>query len=149
MNESLRALRAAPSTLLDLLGRLEKAGRLDHPREPGKWTPRQIAAHLSDVEAIQTVRVMAMLAQDRPTMMGFNADDWAAAGGYASRDVQMSARSFVAARERNLELWRGLSPDQLERRGIHPTRGEFTLGTWLDFVSNHDANHLAQLEASL
>lgn len=149
MNESLSALAAAPTTLLDVLGRLEKVLKLDHPREVGKWTPRQIAAHLADVEAVQTVRVLAMLEQDNPPMLSFNADDWAVAGAYQTRDVQRSARGFVAARERNLELWRTLTPDQLERRGTHPSRGEFTVGAWLAFIVKHDANHLAQLEASL
>jgi DinB superfamily len=149
MNETLNALSATPEKILDLLNRLEKAGKLDLPREPGKWTPRQILAHLADVEAVQTVRVMAMLAQDNPVMLGFNADDWAAAGRYATRAAERSARSFIADRERNLELWSTLSSDQLERKGTHPSRGEFTVGAWLGFVSKHDANHLAQLEASL
>ena len=149
MNDILNALAAAPDKLNDLLRRLETAQKLDHSREPGKWTPRQILAHLADVEAVQTVRVMAMLAQDKPLMLGFSADDWAAAGRYAVRDPQQSARLFVAARERNLELWGALTPDQLERKGTHPTRGEFTVGAWLGFVARHDANHLAQLEASL
>jgi hypothetical protein len=149
MNDTLHALSATPEKLLDLHKRLEKVGKLDHPREPGKWTPRQILAHLADVEAVQTVRVMAMLAQDNPPMLGFNADEWAAAGRYAIRTAERSVRSFAAARERNLELWVPLTVDQLERKGTHPTRGEFTVGGWLEFVSRHDANHLAQLEASL
>ena len=148
MEDTLKALASANTALLDVLGRLEKAGKLEHAREPGKWTPRQIAAHLADVESVQTVRVLAMLAQDNPPMLAFNADDWAAAGAYATRDVQHSARAFVAARERNLELWRALTPAQLERRGTHPSRGEFTVGAWLGFIVKHDANHLAQLEAS-
>jgi DinB superfamily len=149
MNDTLNALSSTPEKMLDLLNQLEKAGKLDLPREPGKWTPRQILAHLADVEAVQTVRVLAMLAQDNPPMLGFNADDWAAAGKYASRDVQKSAQTFGVARVRNLELWSTLSPDQLERKGTHPSRGEFTVGAWLGFVAKHDANHLAQLEASL
>jgi DinB superfamily len=149
MNETLNALSETPEKMLDLLGRLENTGKLDHPREPGKWTPRQILAHLADVEAVQTVRVMAMLAQDNPPMLGFNADDWAATGRYAGRDARQSAQTFGASRARNLELWGTLSNDQQERKGTHPTRGEFTVGAWLGFVAKHDANHLAQLEASL
>ncbi len=149
MDETLNALSATPEKILDLLDRLEKASKLDLPREPGKWTPRQILAHLADVEAVQTVRVMAMLAQDNPVMLGFNADDWAAAGRYASRDPRQSAQVFAGARAHNLELWAALSPDQLGRKGTHPSRGEFTVGAWLGFVAKHDLNHLAQLEASL
>ena len=149
MLETINALSSTPAALHDLIERLEVANKLESPREPGKWTPQQIVAHLADVEAVQTVRVMAMLSQDKPTMLGFNADDWAAAGRYASRDVHQSVRAFTALRERNLELWCALTPAQLVRLGTHPTRGEFTVEAWLGFVARHDANHLAQLQGSL
>jgi hypothetical protein len=83
MLETPNALSSTPATLHNLIERLGNAGKLESPREPGKWTPQQIMAHLADVEAVQTVRVMAMLAMlahDRPVMLGFNADDWVAAG---------------------------------------------------------------------
>jgi hypothetical protein len=57
-------------------------------------------------------------------------------------------RTFTALRERNLQLRQTLTPAQLERKGTHPTRGEFTLEAWLGFVARHDANHLAQLKES-
>ena len=148
MTDTLNALAGMPASLSKLIEDLEQARKLEQPREPGKWTPQQIVAHLSDVEAIQMVRIMAMLAQDNPTMLGFSADDWAAAGRYAHRSVPESLRAFTALRTRNLELWRNLTPDQLGRKGTHPTRGEFTIAEWLGFVVRHDANHLAQLEAS-
>jgi hypothetical protein len=133
----------------DLIERLGNAGKLESPRETGKWTPQEIVAHLADVEAVQTVRVMAMLALGRPVMLGFNADDWVAAGRYASRDAHQSVRTFTALRERKLQLWRTLTPAQLARLGAHPTRGEFTVEAWLGFVARHDAKHLAQLNQSL
>ena len=82
-------------------------------------------------------------------MLGFNADDWAVAGAYNTRDAHQSLQTFSALRERNLGLWRALTLAQLERKGTHPTRGEFTVEAWLGFVARHDANHLVQLEGSL
>ncbi len=149
VNEILRSLGSTPARLEGLEGQLVNAVRVDSPRAPGKWSPRQILAHLSDVESVQRVRVMAMLSEDHPVMLGFNADSWAAAGAYDKRDTSSSLAAYTALRASNLELWSALSSQQLERRGTHPTRGEFSVQQWLGFVAQHDLNHLAQLEASL
>lgn len=149
MDETLQSLTATSALLEAAVTQLIAHSKLDTPRAPGKWSPRQIFAHLSDVEAVQRVRVMAMLGEDRPVMLGFNADSWAAAGEYAKRDARSSVATFRALRTSNLELWGALTPDQLERRGTHPTRGEFSVAEWLGFVAKHDLNHLSQLEASL
>ena len=149
MNETLEALSDTPAQLEAILVRLESQARLDTPRAAGKWTPRQILAHLTDVEAMQRVRVMAMLSEDESVMAAFNADLWAAAGEYSQRDPRSSVHTFKALRVNHLELWGSLTGQQLERRGTHPTRGEFSVAQWLGFVARHDLNHLAQLEASL
>jgi DinB superfamily len=149
MNETVQALTQTLSKLETITAQLEAQGKLDAPREVGKWTPRQILAHLADVESVQTIRVLAMLSEDTPRMVGFHADTWAEAGAYATRNAQGSLKTFSALRQHNLELWGMLTDAQLERRGVHPTRGEFSIGEWLGFVARHDANHMAQLETSL
>jgi uncharacterized damage-inducible protein DinB len=149
MNETLQALEATPAQFEAVFNELEQQGALDAPREPGKWSPRFILAHLADVEALQRARVMAMLSEDNARMVGFNADLWAAGGEYGRSDPRSSLTAFSALRRNNLELWGRLTDAQLERRGTHPTRGEFSVREWLVFVAKHDANHLAQLEGSL
>lgn len=149
VNETLRLLDATPALLETLIEQLEAQTKLDAPRAPGKWSPRQILAHLADVEVIQRVRVITMLTDDKPVMLAFNADSWAAAGEYVKRDVRSSLTTFQTLRTSNLELWRSLTAQQLERRGTHPTRGEFSIAQWLGFVAKHDLNHLTQLELSL
>ena len=149
MIETLQNLSSTPSRLEAIQHQLGAQTRLDSPRALGKWTPRQILAHLTDVESVQRVRVMAMLCEDKPVMLGFDADAWAAAGEYTKRDPRSSLNTFSLMRTSNLELWGALTQQQLERRGTHPTRGEFSIAEWLGFVARHDINHLTQLEASL
>ena len=46
--------------------------------------------------------------------------------------------------------WRTLSPTELERRGLHPSRGELTVATMPDrFIVGHLADHVRQLEEIL
>ena len=148
-SDTLERLAAAPVELQGLLARLEGAGGVDRPRAPGKWSPRQILAHLADVESVQCVRVMGMLASENPELVAFDADEWAAAGRYASRDAGASAAASAAARSRLVELARSLDDAALSRPGTHPRCGAFTVGSWLEFIVWHDENHLGQLRESL
>ena len=149
MTETLTILTNTPSQLEQVVRQLEAQGKLETARAAGKWTPREILAHLADVEALQRLRVMAMLSEDNPAMIALNPDAWAVAGEYSKRDARSSLAAFNALRISNLELWAGLSESQLERRGTHPTRGEFSIQQWLAFVARHDTSHLTQLEASV
>ena len=149
MQDTLDQLAQGPKQLLDVLSRLEQMGRLDHPRAPGKWTPRQIAVHLADVETLQTGRYMTFLSEDNGKLTALNPDAWADAGRYATRDALKSAQAFALMRERNLELLRTVTADGWARKATHPIRGEFVFADWVKFVANHDRNHLAQLEEGL
>jgi hypothetical protein len=149
MSETLAALSDTPQELRDLVAALEQSKLLDAPRAPGKWSPRQILAHLADVETLQNVRMLGVLAAPETPMLAFDADAWAASGQYEQRDAAQSLAVFCALRERNLELWKALTPTQLQTTALHPKRGAFALQDWLAFVVMHDAGHVAQLRQSL
>jgi hypothetical protein len=123
--------------------------RIDHPREPGKWTPRQIIHHLTDYESLNYVRFYQMLIWDSPTLVMMDPDRMVEAGHYRDRKLENAISTFANQRQRTLELLRGLQPDQLVRTSIHQTLGEHDLCWWVERVAWHDGNHLAQLEASL
>ncbi len=149
MKETLELLAEDNHNIQETIIQLNDLELLDQAREPGKWTPRQIIAHLCDVETIQNIRIMEMLTKDKPSMVAFSADDWASAGDYAKRDPMLAAQTFAALRKRNLELWSDLTVEQNARQATHPTRGVFSIAEWLAFIAKHDANHLAQLQATL
>ena len=48
----LESLSSAPDRLEKVVLELEKAGKLNHPREAGKWTPMQVLSHLADLESL-------------------------------------------------------------------------------------------------
>jgi hypothetical protein len=149
MSSPLPILRATPDHLHLLYRRLREAKRLDARRAPGAWSATEILLHLADVEALQKIRVMAMLTEDNPSFFTFDQDAWAQHGHYHSRNPLRAVQLFVQLREHNLELWERLTPEQLARPGQHPKRGPCTVESWLRFISNHDQNHLDQLAASL
>ena len=111
---------------------------------PGKWTGKQILAHLADAEVGVGFRVRQALAEDNHRIQPFDEGAWARR--YESVDHEVALASFLALRRWNLELIRPLGPRDLDREAFHPERGPETLGTIIRLLAGHDLNHLAQLE---
>ena len=59
------------------------------PEAPGKWAIRDVMAHLADSELVGGVRLRMVLAQDRPTIIGYDQDLWADRLGYRDVDDEM------------------------------------------------------------
>ncbi len=148
MTETLTALATAANQFQAEFSRLEQIQHLDTPRAEGKWSPRFIFHHIADIESLQAVRLLAMLCQDNAIIMPAQQELYASNTHYTTRDPSQSIAAFVALRQRNVQLLSSLSSNQLERKGTHPIRGEFSIAAWAAFMVKHDANHLEQLRAS-
>lgn len=126
-----------------LARRLGDAG-LSRSYGPGKWTGKQVLAHLADAEVGIGFRVRQVLAEDHHRIQPFDESAWARR--YVDVDHQAALTSFLALRRWNLALFRSLGPADLAREAFHPERGPETLGTIVRLLAGHDLNHLAQLE---
>ncbi|MGH9483386.1 MAG: DinB family protein, partial [Terriglobales bacterium] len=56
---------AATAGQLDALLRTLGPDRVERPRAPGKWSPREIACHLADCEIVFSYRLRQALAEAR------------------------------------------------------------------------------------
>jgi uncharacterized damage-inducible protein DinB len=110
----------------------------------GKWSAREIVAHLADCELVFSFRLRQALAEDGPTIQPFDQDHWAAR--YGNHDMASGLRLFAAAREWNLMLLGDVTPAERERQTTHPERGTMTLWTIVETMAGHDINHLQQIE---
>lgn len=153
------------AALLDLLGRSDPVAVLDEtpgavgrfldamppeavtiPEAPGKWSVRDVVQHLADSELVGGFRLRIVLAQDRPTLVGYDQDLWTERLRYREVDVRDAFEQFTAIRRANLRLWRDLTPADLARAGRHAERGEETLEHMRRLYAGHDLLHLRQLE---
>jgi hypothetical protein len=123
--------------------RLGDAG-LSRSYGPGKWTGRQILAHLADAEVGVGFRARQILSEENHRIQPFDESAWAKR--YADVDGQVALASFLALRRWNLALFRSLNAEDLGREAYHPERGPETLGTVIRMLAGHDLNHLGQLE---
>ena len=139
----IESLQATARRIEDVARRLGPSG-LDKAWGPGKWTGRQILAHLADAEIGVGFRARQALAEDHHTIQPFDEGAWARR--YQDVDHEAALRSFLALRGWNVALFSRLRPEDLAREAYHPERGPETVGVIIRMLAGHDYNHLAQLE---
>jgi hypothetical protein len=130
--------------IVDLMGRIGEEG-LSRTFAPGKWTAREVFAHLTDVEQGTGFRVRQIVSSPPGhVIQPFDQDAWAKP--YHSLPARAGIRAFVSLRAWNLFYYRTLSAEDRAKAGLHPERGEESVETIIRMQAGHDRNHLAQLE---
>jgi hypothetical protein len=99
-------------------------------------------AHLARHHDVFLGRVRAVLAQDRPALARYAAEDdpqWPAWAALSTDEVLARLR---ALRTELTTVVGGLSDEDLARTAVHPTLGEMALPLWVEFFLLHEAHHL-------
>jgi hypothetical protein len=119
------------------------------PDDPDGWTPRMVIHHVADSETNSYVRLRRLLAEPPgTTIQGYDEAQWARALHY-ERPVALSLAVFRAVRDSSAELLDRISPDDLERAGVHTESGPYALADWLDTYVAHARDHAEQIRAAL
>jgi hypothetical protein len=120
---------------------------LDFVPEPGKWSIRQIVAHLSDSEMAAAMRLRRIIAEENPTLEAYDQDAWAANLDYGRRKPSQALETFRRIRAENYELLKELPETAFDRVGLHTERGPLTLKQLTQLIAEHAESHAAQLRA--
>jgi uncharacterized damage-inducible protein DinB len=141
--DPLGVLSETPWRVRALAERIGAAG-LDRSYAPGKWTARQVLAHLAQVEMMFGTRFRQAVTLERYTVQTFDQDGWMAREPLP--DAATIINALCGMREWNLAFFRSLSPEERARTFSHPERGTQSVAWMLELLAGHDLNHLAQLE---
>jgi hypothetical protein len=120
---------------------------LDRPAPDGGWTARQVAHHLADSEATAFIRLRRLIAEDEPTIVGYDEPEYARRLHY-DRPIGSSLAVLRAVRQASLELLESLTNEEWERRGIHTESGPYSVDRWLEIYSEHSHDHANQIRAA-
>jgi len=137
-------LRADLEELMEAVRRLPAAELDQRPVDSGGWTARQVLAHLADFELIAAVRVRTVLSVDRPVLASYGQEEFTDRFG-ALESAEQALERFAVNRRATLRVVAALVPEDLERVGVHPQRGEEPLRRTLEMLARHDRAHLEQL----
>ena len=118
----------------------------DFTTAPGKWSIRQIVAHLADAELVGAHRFRQLIAEENPTLVAFNQELWTKNLDYAKRKPKTSLETFRRIRAENYELLKDQPPAAFDRAGAHTERGRLTLREMLDGYAGHAESHARQMQ---
>jgi hypothetical protein len=138
-----RLRRGAEMVAVSITG--AAGSELDYVPEPGKWSIRQIVAHLADAEMVAGTRLRRIIAEDNPRIEAFDQNAWATNLDYTRRKTSQALETFRRIRGENYELLKDLPPQAFEREGLHSERGPMSLKVLLQLIAEHAENHAAQM----
>src|SRR6185369_1721406 len=117
----------------------------DFVTAPGKWSIRQIAAHLADAELVGAHRLRQVIAEDNPTLIAFDQDAWTKNLDYSRRKAEQSVDTFRRIRTENYELLKAVPDSAWVRAATNTENGPMTLRRLLEGYAGHAESHARQL----
>ena len=144
ISELLERFRRGPELLAAALTGVAGSEQ-DFVPEPGKWSIRQIAAHVADSELEGAVRFRRILAEDNPILQAYNQDLWAVKLDYSKRKPSHALETFRRIRTENYELFKDIPEAAFQRTGNHTERGTVTLLDLLKIYATHAEKHSHQI----
>jgi hypothetical protein len=121
---------------------------VDYVPGPGRWTIRQVMAHLTDSEMVGADRFRRVIAEDNPTLVGYDEKLWSEKLDYRRRNPLEDLEVFRRVRAMNWRLLDPLPGAAFERAGVHSERGRVTLLDLLQTYAEHAEAHARQIRAN-
>jgi DinB family protein len=114
------------------------------PPEDDGWTARQVVHHLADSEAMAYTRLRRLVADDDPTIHGYDEPVWARRLHY-DRPIEPSLGVMRAVRASSLQLLESLTAEEWGRTGTHTESGPYSVEAWVRIYASHPQDHAEQI----
>jgi uncharacterized damage-inducible protein DinB len=115
---------------------------LAHP-VPGTWSIQEIVMHLADSDLILADRMKRVIAEENPSLIGFNETLFAQKLHYSDQSVEDAVTILDLNRRNFARVLRKLPDTAFSRIGTHNERGPLKLSELLTMSVNHVKHHLA------
>src|SRR5262245_39741222 len=90
---------------------------LDARPGPQEWTAREVVHHMADSEMTAAIRLRRLIAEDAPTIQGYDQEEYAQRLFYADRPIDASVEAVAASRRTTAEILDRLDEEQWARGG--------------------------------
>src|SRR5690348_10925160 len=98
---------------------------------------------------VAAFRTRMVLTADRPELQSYDQDRWAGELHYRDLPLRLAMEQLRAVRAANLHLWKRLTPEQLNRIGLHVERGPESVSHIVRLMAGHDLIHRRQIDRIL
>jgi hypothetical protein len=135
----LTALRLSAYRSLELLhGVPEK--KWDYYYGPGKWSVREVWAHVMDAERIFAYRALRFARNDKTELPGFDETAYVPESQACARTLPRLADEFMRLRLSSIDLFESFSAEMLARRGV-ANQTAVSVATLGFIMAGHEAHH--------
>ena len=114
----------------------------DSAANVGRWTIQQVVIHCMDSELVSIDRLKRMIAEDNPSLIGYDENKFVANLFYDEQPADDAVAIITMARKTFTRVLRKLPPAAFERPGTHNERGRLTVGSYLKAVVEHLEHHV-------
>ena len=149
MNPYLKPTLELGPIVVERLIRWIPSERWDEALEEGRFTPREVIAHLADWEPILRGRIQTALEKPGATIEVWDEDMMAREHHYEMSDPAEQCALFTRERSATASLLRSLGTEAWGQTVEHPERGTLSVEDQANLILGHDLYHIEQLSAYL
>jgi hypothetical protein len=113
----------------------------------GKWSIQQVVLHIMDSDLIATDRIKRMIAEDNPTLIGYDENKFVQNLFYNEQPAELAVQIVDLNRKLFANVLRKLPDASLQRKGNHNERGPLTVGKYIQSTVDHLEHHLKFIHA--
>ncbi len=140
----MHCLERAEESLRKLMDGLDDATLAQRPR-PEAPSLKELAGHLTDVDAVFRERAWLILETDRPELPPGHPPRLDVATVYRTMSAEAILKAFHATRKQTLNLLRGLTSAAWHRPGHHELYGDINLLHQANWAVSHERGHLIDM----
>jgi uncharacterized damage-inducible protein DinB len=89
----------------------------EHRYAEGKWSIKELIAHIIDVERIMSYRALRFARNDKTNLPGFEENDYAPEANAHGRTIKQLADEAERLRASTIDLFKSFTPEMLTREG--------------------------------
>lgn len=119
----------------------------DEPTLPGRFSPREVVAHLADWEPIMCGRIEQCVSNPGSKIESYDEGELADSNNYRGSDLFERLQVFQVQRAMTVRMLEGLKPELWSRSALHEQWGPMTVSDFGNFLACHDVYHIEQLSS--
>jgi hypothetical protein len=131
--------RQNEGTIALLRGLSESQGSFRYA--PGKWSIKELVAHLSDAERIFSDRALRFSRDDATPLPGFEENNYVRNGGFDSFPLADLVTGLENVRRSTVSLFRLMSSEASKRRG-KANNAEVSVRALAYIIAGHELHHM-------
>lgn len=143
-NDIITALTQQLDTTLPYL-RSIPASRENYQYAPGKWTIKQVVAHILDSERLFAYRALSFARSDAAPLPGMEQDEWMDAMSFDGIRLADLITEFEYIRRSTILFFKNLTQDAWMRKGV-ASGNPFTVRSVAYIIAGHELHHLGVLK---